>query len=88
MSDLECQEARRQVYAGLRVLARHGERCVLLRRERLEEDASRYAERVNAVRYGYGFDPQEVHERGMRYAARRTRRLIREADEEAERYGC
>lgn len=88
MSDLECEEARRQVYAGLRVLARHGERCVLLRRERLEEEVTRYSERVHDVRYGYGFETQEVHEHSMRYATRRTRRLLREADEEAERYGC
>lgn len=87
MSDAECEEARRQVYAGLRVLERHGERCVLLRRERLEAEVTRYSERVDEVNYGYGFETQEVHERSMRYAARRTRRLIREADEEAERYG-
>lgn len=63
MSDAEVQAALAQVYAALRVLERHGERCVLLRRERLEKEAA-----------AWWIGNADA--------------LLREADEEAERYGC
>lgn len=98
MSDLECEEAYRQVYAALRVLARHGERCLLLRRERLEgeiasiDELSERSGRLHADASLDGRMVQAARHQGRisayLFAGAGVRMLLREADEEAERYGC
>lgn len=98
MSDAEVQTALAQAYAGLRVLERHGERCVLLRRERLEgeiasiDELSERSGRLHADASLDGRMVQAARHQGRisayLFAGAGVRMLLREADEEAERYGC